>query len=324
MNEPMHLNLQTTISSLSARLWRWHQEFWTAPVDATSAAIVRILLGLFSAQHALLIIPFSADFFGGSNPTVSFNSAVSTQTQPVLSLFCLFPAGPPLDFAASAMPVVELVAALFVMVGLRTRSSLVVLYLVLVSMVQRNNQITYGADIYQIALVFFLFFANSAGRLSLDAVWARHRNRPLSGTTLPVARNLIRFHLLFVYLQAFLTKAVHQTWQDGTALWYVLHNENFQLLPFPAGLLTLEMSKILTWSTLALEATLLVGLFFKPIRYPLLLVGILFHIGMDVFLNIPLFQRFVVTSYIFWFDEKDVRVFVDKLVAAGKGRFRRA
>lgn len=328
MNVPMHSNARNVKSFLS-RSWKRHVDFWTEPVDATAAAVIRIFLGLFSVQHALLIIPFSADFFGGSNPTISFQSATATQLQPVFSLFYFFPTASQLDFAAAAIPVVELIAGVLVALGLFTRVSLIVLYLMLVSMVERNNQITYGADIYQIAVVLFLLLSNSAGRLSLDALRAQKRRQSNNtknvaghgdvsesdAMTLPVGRNLMRFHLLFVYVQALLTKAVHQSWQDGTALWYVLHNENFQLLPFPAPLLTFEMSKFLTYSTLMLESSLLIGLFFRKIRYPLVLAGMVFHMAMDVFLNIPLFQWFIVTSYIAWFDEKDVRKVVEKLTA---------
>jgi hypothetical protein len=60
------------------------------------------------------------------------------------------------------------------------------------------------------------------------------------------------------------------------------------------------------WFTLALEFSLGVLIWFRRFRYPLLLLGLLFHLGIEYALNLPMFSWDVITGYILFVDPRDL------------------
>jgi hypothetical protein len=44
----------------------------------------------------------------------------------------------------------------------------------------------------------------------------------------------------------------------------------------------------------------------KPLRYPLLLIGLLFHLAIEYSLNVPMFEWDVLTAYILFVEPADI------------------
>jgi hypothetical protein len=65
--------------------------------------------------------------------------------------------------------------------------------------------------------------------------------------------------------------------------------------------------KIGSWSALAREFSLGVLIWMKRLRYPLLALGVLFHLWLEYSLNVPLFQWGIRSAYVLFIDPKDVR-----------------
>jgi hypothetical protein len=54
-------------------------------------------------------------------------------------------------------------------------------------------------------------------------------------------------------------------------------------------------------------------IWFKEVRYPMLILGLLFHLCLEYSLNIPMFQWDVLSAYILFVDPVDLRRFWDWL-----------
>src|SRR5260370_36215447 len=64
--------------------------------------------------------------------------------------------------------------------------------------------------------------------------------------------------------------------------------------------------KISTWLALVLEFSLGTLIWVKSLRYKILTAGLLFHLGLEYSLNIPMFQWDVLCAYILFVDAKDL------------------
>ena len=62
----------------------------------------------------------------------------------------------------------------------------------------------------------------------------------------------------------------------------------------------------MTWFSLALEFALGTLIWFKELRYPLLLLGILLHLTLEYTLNVPMFQWEVLSAYVLFVDPLDL------------------
>jgi hypothetical protein len=60
--------------------------------------------------------------------------------------------------------------------------------------------------------------------------------------------------------------------------------------------------QLMTWGTLFMEFSLCFLVWVKPLRYLILSLGVLFHMGLNYALNIPLFQPIMVACYVNFID----------------------
>src|SRR5262249_20472767 len=122
----------------------------------------------------------------------------------------------------------------------------------------------------------------------------------------PWGQRMIQLQLALLYVSAFLAKIKGTPWLQGNALFYVYHLEEFRRFPLPSWFLHPMVLKLSTWSALALEFSLGVLIWVREFRYPLLVLGVLFHVWLDYSLNIPLFQWDVLSAYILFVDPHDL------------------
>jgi hypothetical protein len=61
-----------------------------------------------------------------------------------------------------------------------------------------------------------------------------------------------------------------------------------------------------SWFTLLLEFSLGVLIWFRRLRYPLLLIGVLFHLCLEYALNLPMFEWDVLSAYVLFVDPADM------------------
>jgi hypothetical protein len=292
-------------------VWRhWYEgqvKLWATPHAATTVALFRILVGWVGCLQFLILAPNAASFFGGQAALVRPSTAFSIplETYPKLTLLALFDSSPLADQAAIFLIWLYGLAAFSLMVGFRSKLSNLICAIILISIHSRNPFVLHGGDFLMHEYLLFLLLANSGGKLSVDAWLARKSGKKHNQETLPVAENLVRFQLIVLYYQAFLVKCVHEEWTSGVAVYYVTRLDDFGRFSLPEFFYSMEMSKTLCAFTMALEFALFTLVFIKPLRYWVLLAGALFHIGLDIMLNIPYFQLAVLAGYVCWVAPSD-------------------
>ena len=144
-----------------------------------------------------------------------------------------------------------LLFAILLATGLRTRLAVVLSWLLLLSLQVRNPFVlNFGDQILRVCM-FWAMFLPLGLRWSLDA--SRRRQPPAARPVLSIATAAFLLQVCVIYFFTAILKSGADWHGEGTALYYALQ---LDWLVRPAGLWLREhllLTKLLTWSTLALE-----------------------------------------------------------------------
>jgi hypothetical protein len=166
----------------------------------------------------------------------------------------------------------------------------------------------HGGDTFLRCAGFFLMFAPAGAAFSLDrliAIRSRKQDAQIKPRA-PWAQRIIQIELALLYLTSFFWKLKGHTWLHGTALYYVIHLHSIARFPLPHWIQSTATLRAGSWFTLALEFSLGTLIWSRRFRYPLLLVGLLFHLSIEYSFNLPLFEFDVLTAYILFVDPVDL------------------
>jgi hypothetical protein len=281
----------------------WNRFFFT-PESPLPLGVFRILYGLCAIATILLL---HADWFSwfGTHSWASLASIRQIEPGMRLNLFTVMPQD---DRWIGGFFWVCLLSAVFLTAGIFTRVSSVVLFLCLTSLDQRNLLMLQGGDTFLRVAGFFLMFAPAGAALSVDRLVRLRRGveTPTLEPQAPWAQRMIQIELAVMYFTSALWKMKGHSWWNGTALYYVLHLTSIARFPVPRWIQSPFILKLGAWYTLGLEFCLGVFIWFRRVRYPLLVLGILFHLGIDYALNLPMFSWDVLTAYVLFVDPADL------------------
>ena len=300
-----------------ARFWN---QFFFQPQSPVPIAVFRILYGILVILTLILLRPDWLNWYG-AHAWLSLPTALKLEPGPRLNLFTILPQS---DAWIEALFWLSLSLAVLLSAGLFTRVSNILLFVCLTSIQQRNLYILHGGDTFLRLAGFFLIFAPAGAALSLDHVihvWRGKEScsiRPRS----PWAQRMIQLQLSLLYLVAFLVKIQGAPWLQGTASFYVYHLDEFKHFPLPSWFFHPNVLKLGTWSALVLEFSLGTLIWIRELRYPLLALGLLFHLWLEYSLNIPLFQWDVLSAYVLFIDADDLNRVWGRLRASCLGPWR--
>lgn len=281
--------------------------FFFAEQSPTPLALFRIAYG--TAVIATLFL-LHADWIAwyGPNAWVRLSTIRTMEPGPRLNLFTIIPQS---DSWVRILFWVFLVSAVCLTIGLLTRVNSIIVFACLASIQQRNLLILHGGDTFLRVTGFFLMFAPAGAALSVDRlvrIWRGKEGVEIQPCR-PWAQRMIQFELALLYFAGFCSKIEGGSWVQGTALYYVYHLDELQRFPIPSWFFHPIILRLGTWFALALEFSLGVLIWIKELRYPLLAVGVLFHLSLEYSLNIPMFQWDVLTAYILFVDPADLTLF---------------
>jgi hypothetical protein len=281
----------------------WNRFFFT-PQSPLPIAWFRILYGCLIIANLILLYPDWLTWFG-TRAWVSSQSMAKLEPGVRLNLFTVLP---PEDRWVLGLFWVFLVWALLLTVGFLTRISSVAVFLCLVSIHQRNLYILHGGDAFLRVAGFFLMFSPAGAALSVDRLIRirKRKESPALQPKPPWAQRMIQFELALLYFVTFCWKASGTPWVNGTALFYVAHLDELRHFPVPAFLQNGILLKLGSWLTLAAEFALAVLIWFRELRYPVLAMGVVFHLCLEYCLNIPLFQWEILSAYVLFIDPEDL------------------
>jgi hypothetical protein len=279
-------------------------DFFFKPQSVFSVAVLRIAFGILLLLNWYMTW-VHLDIFWGPQSLVSLSTAMNYTVAPTLNIFALFP---DIEGLAGWVALINLVGVIGFIIGFRTRTSALLALVSLLSLHARNTFILNSADVIMHNFLFFMMFSHCGDWLSVDAWLARRRGEIGNSAPMkaPWALRLLQIQFSMIYVATFLWKAKGGAWVDGTAVYYATRLDEFVKFQMPL-LNNLLFIKFLTWSTLAVELALGTLVWVKELRYWVLLAGIGLHIGIDLTMNIPLFEWMMIVGMIVMVPSNDLQ-----------------
>ncbi|WP_413580565.1 HTTM domain-containing protein [Bdellovibrio sp. HCB288] len=296
-------------------------DFFFKPQPVEHLGLMRLLLGLILIFNWYMIWSY-LDVFWGVNGLVSLKTSIEYGSSLRFSLFDLMPNDPRVP---ALLAIVNLAAAIGVTLGLFTRTSMVLAFVTLLSFQNRNDFILNSGDIVLRNILFFMMFSAAGKAYSLDRwiQWLRNGRALQTAMERPWAVRLIQIQFCVIYIATVLFKIKGNHWVDGTAVYIATRLDEFVRYPVPL-LNSLALIKFMTWSTLVVEFAMGTLVWFKDLRYWVLLAGIGLHIGIEIVMSIPMFEWVMIATMLSMVDPYDfikVRNLLERKLAQYRFRF---
>lgn len=273
------------------RIGQGWTRFWFEPQSTSTLALFRIAFGLVAFFWTLSLAPNLRAFFGPDGIMPAYPQE-GPGAWGVLALGNS-------QLLVVVVFVATLLGSLALTVGLRTRIAAVTVYLGILAFEHRNPLVGNSGDELIGNLALFCALAPTGVALSLD----RWRTAPGRFWEFPArapwALRLIQLQLSVVYLSAVWQKVQGQLWRNGTAVSYALRITDVHRLPTPDFVThSIILSELLTFGTLALEASLGILIWNRAARPWVLALGILMHLGIDLSILVGFFSYAMIVCYI--------------------------
>ncbi len=288
---------------LSAVVHAW-QSFWFQPQQMYTLGLVRIAFGILAVWWGLWLLPMR-------NGLLDANGVVPTQPS-IAHTWGIFAAWNS-DEAILVGIVALLLSAVALLVGWHTRLAAVVVFVLILSF-ERRNPWAFNAGDAAVRIEALLLAVSPCGAaLSLDQ--RRRTGSFWSAQTRPNwPIRLIQVQLSLIYLAAAQAKLSGETWLSGTAVSYVLQLDDMRRVPLPHGFVTNALAmNVLTWGAVAIELAMGILIWVARFRPCVLAAGVLFHVLIDVHVQIGIFSYAMFVMYLAWFSPERVKRMPDEL-----------
>lgn len=287
------------LSSLVRTTSRAWNRFFFTPADPTSLGLIRILVGAL-AFWSLLVYGLDLPDFLGSNAWANPDAVQRVQGTRLPYAWSFW-----FHVPESLLRPVWLLSlatlALFV-VGLFSRVTAVLAWVIVVSTVRRAPVSLFGFDQVVSTLLLYLAFTGAGGQaLSFDrffqrwrtnrVAWSRRRRDghvPLtSGLPSPtvsanLALRLIQLHICLIYAMAGLAKLQGPAWWNGMALWGTFASAEFRVIDFTWLAMYPWLLNALTHASLAIEISYPVLIWVRVLRPLMLALIVALHLGIGL------------------------------------------
>ncbi len=198
------------------------------------------------------------------------------------------------------------------LIGLYTRASLIVTLIMMVTFHQRNIWLLSSSEVLMRIIMTYMVFLPCGNALSIDALRAK------AGKIMPLPRfaslwalRLIQIQVSVLYLWTVWHKLKGETWIDGTALYYASRLENMNNFGLPYLMDSMWFMKISTWGTIVLEVALGSLIWIKEFRRPLIIAGLIFHLGIEYLMSIPFFEINLMILLINFYTPEELKTFIE-------------
>ena len=281
---------------------RWNAFFFDA-ASPLPVALYRIFYGILHLLNLWLLSPDWLAYYG-PHGIVSARTALNMDPGAHFSLLAHLPDSP---LVLNVFFWVLIGLAVLVTIGFMTRLSTIALYLCFMSLQMRNIYILNGGDNLLRVCGFFLMFAPAGAALSVDRlirIW-RGKEGVAVPESSPWAQRMIQIESSIVYFTTFWWKTLGVTWMNGTAVYYSLHVWEIARFPIP-GMHSPFFMRLAAWGTLVVEFSAGVLIWFRDLRYFVLLALIGLHLGIEYTMTLPLFEWITMAMLITFVDPADL------------------
>ncbi|WII72369.1 HTTM domain-containing protein [Bdellovibrio sp. 22V] len=283
-------------------------DFFFKPAPVHTVALLRVALGIILLFNWISIWD-NLEFFWGVDGVMSLKTAIKYGHSYRFNLFELLPNKESVPVFLALLNLVGVVGMLF---GFFTRTSIAITLFTLLSFHNRNIFVLNSSDVVIRNFLFLLLLSRSGDWLSLDRWLLRLRGLApeIPEDKAPWALRLMQLQICVIYIATVMFKLKGAAWVDGTAVYIATRLDEFVRVPL--GLLNhLAVIKFLTWSTLAVELSLGTLIWVRELRYWVLLAGVGLHLGIEITMNIPLFEWVMIATMISMVPAEDVKKVVE-------------
>lgn len=203
------------------------------------------------------------------------------------------------------------------LLGVFTRLSSITLFFLLFIFKIRNIYLLDGADnVISVILPFFVFLDSYSlvGFYEKFSRKIKDRFSPFLHITSKWFSIAMMLQICIIYFFASLHKLQGTVWIDGTALYYVLNSDDFSASSLNAIITSSAVFvKFFTWFAIAFQLSFPFLVSFKKTKYPILLLGVFFHIGIFILMRIDNFSLIMLACYAIFLTDNEYLNLLNKL-----------
>lgn len=298
-------------------------DFFFKPQTAKALGLFRIVLGLLTLYSFALwgkdIIAFFSDAGLLTNQTLHANMNRDMHT--VMNIVRT-PA------AVVFFYVLLMLFAFTFTLGFWTRASAILLFILVTSFHETNNLVLNSGDTVLRTLLFLFMFAPAGAAYSFDSLWARLKKIEAEVYSefhaVPWAQRMMQFQVVLIYITTAYAKTRGDLWHSGHAMYYISGLVDFNIKGVEMLMNIPVLYSFLTFGTVFAEIAIPFLLWSKGARPYAVLMGIALHGWIIVFMTIPVFGIIMISTYILFFSEEELDIFISNLrrrFAGNKGIF---
>ena len=287
------------MASLAGALRRGWSSFFFTPSDPTTLGLIRAVVGLITLWSFGTYGLDLHDFLGSrgwADPAIV--RTMMAQSKPWAWSFWFFVP----DAALRAVWLLCMAILVFYTLGLWSRVTAVLAWVIVVSTARRAEVSVFGFDQIITSWLLYVAVTGASGQaLSLDRFLARYRQaraevarrrpdgrwhlppgEPVPTVSANLALRLIQLHLCLIYAAAGFSKLQGMAWWDGTAIWGMLASPEFSGIDLTWMAKSMWLLNIMTHGTVFLEAGYPVLVWVRPLRPLWLFAVFLLHVGIAI------------------------------------------
>ena len=193
---------------------------------------------------------------------------------------------------------VWLVSVILLLVGFCTRTSAVVAWVLSTSFANLNPNIDNAGDTVRGIIMFYLMLCPCGAAWSIDGLLARRRGRTGPVFVSPWALRLLFVQMTLIYFMNGIYKLTGTEWRDGTSLYYVWCDLTLSRFSYAQIALPLWLVQILSWGVMVWEVGFPVWVAIPWTRTAALLMGVAFHLGIMLTMELGFFGPYMLTLYL--------------------------
>jgi len=295
-------------------VWESWRKFWFEPKSITPLALFRILMNILIFQ--CLAIHIGPDFLTwyGVDAVLPLEAVKEFfwQNEPRFDAMLLLPAD---NNWYVGYFITILIATVFSIIGLFTKYSTFYVWIGLLSLNHHDPFNMNGGDTFLRMTSLFLALSPCGEAWSVDNLIKRKRGIPTQPIQNPWAWRMIQLQLAIAYCDTFWCKIIGEQWQSGTAVYFATRLDDMYRFDIPFLFDSIWFCKFLTWSTLVIEFSMWTFVWFREIRYWVLLAALGLHLGIDLAMNLPVFEWAFIACLVTFIYPEDLERWKDWLMA---------
>jgi hypothetical protein len=268
--------------------------FWFKLIDAKQYAGLRIAFAGLSVLYFIQLLPYVEAQFSGSG-WLGNSHQIAEQNGGSWS-FLFIQVGEHATMLAYTVVIVGIISAFLQMIGWQSRVTSGITWLVWVSLWNRNPLLLDGDDAVLKLMCFYLMLSPSGNCWSVDAYMHK---KPQKVAIWPL--RLVQFQVALIYFVSGWVKFNSPEWQDGTVMQYVLVHPHYSRWdvwgiidqPIVTGLLA-GLALFIRWWELLFPFLLINA----ETRKICLIIGVLFHMGLLLTMNLRWFAVIMLALYL--------------------------